>query len=80
MLPNPTELANPLTPSTHFIHSLILYPKIYFTYRIKALKKEDVKLFFENLDFPLNALILKDIINLFLMAEFQYAKILNKFR
>jgi len=27
--------------------------------------------FFETLDFALNTLILKDIINLFLMAEFQ---------
>ena len=28
--------------------------------------------FFKKLGSPLNALILKDIINLFLMAEFQY--------
>jgi hypothetical protein len=37
--------------------------------------------FFEKLGSPLNALILKDIINLFLMAEFQFLhSILNSAR
>jgi len=31
--------------------------------------------FSKKLDFPPNALILKDILSLFLMAEFQYGKI-----
>jgi hypothetical protein len=63
-----------LTPSAdHLIHSFILYPKIYITYRIKTEKKENVKLFFENLDFSPKLWILKDIIDQFLMAEFQIA-------
>jgi hypothetical protein len=72
--PNLTELANPLTPSAyHLIHSFILYPKIYITYRIKSEKKENVKLFLKNLYFSPNPWISKDNIDKFLMAEFQNA-------
>jgi len=77
--PNLTELANPLTPSAyHLIHSFILYPKIYITYRIKSEKKENVKLFLKNLYFSPNLWISKDNIDKFLMAEFQLKPLKKK--
>jgi hypothetical protein len=70
MPPNLAELADPLTPSADYlIH--FLYPKLYYTYRIKPPKKENVKFFFQKPRFPPNGLILKGIIAQFLMAEFQ---------